>query len=372
MHKLQNFYKNNIQSRFIYFFFFLGWIILFPFSFSFQINKKKTKLCIEAGAKGWESIEYKELYQSAIEFLKPEDVMQIVVDKNKSYLQQLCKTIYINKPTHYLYDPRTGAQDFFSALLQSLAVACIFQANRIIPIVLLTDCADRTWRTQSAIITAHEGAVITFISVREIASIFPHRRIIGPSLMPFSQSTLKKLHELRLHPYNKNTRTATFVGSLYEPRISKLKKINKRLQELGFNLEIKGRLPGIPRISDQLYWETLVSSAIGFTTADQVETDRSDWTWIPHMVYRYLEVTAAGSLLVAPNVAGLERYFSPEIHFAKYETIDEAINVIRYYLEHPLEREVIAKEGLKRASTLIEARIFWTSINAGLGKNALL
>jgi len=372
MHKLQTFYKNNIQPRFIYFFFFLGWLILFPFSFSFRSNKKKAKLCIEAGTNGWESIEFKELYQSAIEFLKPEDVMRIVVDKNKNYLQQLCKTIHINKPTHYLYDPRTGAQDFFSALLQSLAVACLFAANRIIPIALLTDCADRTWRTQSAIVTAHEGVVVTFISVKEIASIFPHRRIVGPSLMPFSQATLEMLHKLRRHSSDKNTHTATFVGSLYEPRISKLKKVDKGLQEFGFNLEIKGRLPGMPRISDQLYWETLVSSAIGFTTADQVETDKSDWTWIPHMVYRYLEVTAAGSLLIAPYVPGLERYFSSEIHFAKFETIDEAINLIRYYLEHSSEREVIANEGRKRASALIEARIFWTSINAGLGKNALL
>jgi len=372
MLKLIRLYKTHVRPRFLFLFFFLAWILLLPLCFKFVHRKLRTKLCIEAGTKGWESIEYKELYQSAIEFLNPDDVVRVVVDNNKNYLQQLYKTIRKNKPTHYLYDPRSGAQSFFSALFQSLAVAYLFRINRITPIVFLTDFADRIWRAQSAIVTAHEGLVVTFISVKETASIFPHGRIVGPSLMPFSQATLKMLYELRQHFFNKNLHTVTFVGSLYEPRITKLKNIDKGLKQLGFNLDIKGRLPGMQRIPDQLYWETLVSSAIGLTTADQFETDRSDWTWIPHMVYRYLEVTAAGSLLIAPYVPGLDRYFSSGVHFAKFETVDEAIDFICYYLEHPSERENIAKEGFERASALIEARVFWTSINAGLGKNALL
>lgn len=372
MSKLKNWYKHVIRPRLILFPFVITWVLLLPLVF-IQFNRKgSTRLCIEAGAKGWESIEYKELYQSAIEFLSIEAVVRVVVDKEKNYLQQLRASVRTEKPTHYVYDPRTGAQGYWSGLCQSFAVAWILRSSGVIPIVLLTDCAERVWRTQSAIVTAHAGTVITFISVKEIAPIFPHRRIVGPSLMPFSQATLNLLSSMKQLSHQVDHKTAVFVGSLYEPRTSKLKAIDDGLKQSGYSLQVKGRLPGMPRVPDSVYWETLVYSAIGFTTADQVESDKSDWTWIPHMVYRYLEVTAAGSLLIAPNVPGLERFFSADIHFSKFETVDDAIVTIRYYLEHPAERETLAKQGHARAAALINARVFWTSINAALGKDALL
>ena len=51
-----------------------------------------------------------------------------------------------------------------------------------------------------------------------------------------------------------------------------------------------------------------------------------DWSWIQNLVYRYLEVLASGSLLIAPNVPGVDRYFKPGIHFVSYENNDDAID----------------------------------------------
>ncbi len=372
MSKLKNWYKRVIRPKLIFFPFAITWILLLPLVLIPFQRKGSTRLCIEAGAKGWESIEYKELYQSSIEFLSIEAVERVVVHKEQNYLQQLRAVVRTKMPTHYVYDPRTGAQGYWSGLCQSLAVAWILRSSGVIPIVLLTDCADRVWRTQSAMVTAHAGTVITFISVKEIAPIFPHCRIVGPSLMPFSQATLKMLEAMKQLSHEVDNKTAVFVGSLYEPRTSKLETIDAGLKQSGYSLQVKGRLPGMPRLPDSVYWEMLVHSAIGFTTADQVETDKSDWTWIPHMVYRYLEVTAAGSLLIAPDIPGLERFFSADEHFSKFETVDDAIAVIRYYLEHSEERETLAKQGHARAAALINGRVFWTSINAALGKHALI
>lgn len=373
MSHLVQWYKHTIRPRLVFIPFVITWLLIFPIkAFRFKKQKRPLSLCIEAGSRGWDSIEYKELYQSAIEYLGHDVVNKVVIDKEQPYFVQLVSAVNQHLPTHYVYDPRTGSQHCWSALLESLRIALFLHCKGVVPIVILTDCAERLWRTQAAMVTASSGVVVTFISTKEIAPIFPHSRISGPSLMPFSQSTLSTLVILKETPHAVDEKAATFVGSLYEPRTSMLKAIDDGLIPLGFSLQTKGRLPGMPRVPDIVYWETLVHSAIGFTTADQVPQEYSDWTWIPHMVYRYLEVTAAGSLLVAPNVPGLARYFSPNIHFAEFDTVDDAVRVITYYLENPKERERVASEGHARACALISARTFWTSINAALGSQALI
>ena len=41
---------------------------------------------------------------------------------------------------------------------------------------------------------------------------------------------------------------------------------------------------------------------------------------LPHLVYRYTEVLASGSLLVAPIVPGVEEYFRPGVDFVSFQS----------------------------------------------------
>ena len=372
MQKLSAWYRGSVLPRFV----FLPFLVMRLFPIPFGIFRKgshradATKLCIEAGIHGWDSIEFKELYASACEYLDKENVQKIIIDKDSPYLAQVQLAIGTIKPTHYFYDPRTGSQNWIKGLWEAFYISLFLHANGIIPVVLLTDFGLRKWRTQSAVVTARRGVVITFIAAKEVAAIFPHHRIVGPRLMPLSVATLNLLDALASERLEQSPATAIFVGSLYEPRTSILTSIATGLKEQGHVLEIHGRKLGSPRISDQEYWANIVNASVILTTSNQTEMDESDWTWIDHMVYRYLEVIACGTLLVAPDVPGVNRYFTPGVHYAAFGTVNEAIEIIAQYLTNSAERKALAKQGSEKARALVCARTFWTGIDAALGPDS--
>jgi hypothetical protein len=373
MQKLNAWYKESLLPRFV----FLPFLVMRLFPLPFSIFRKgshrtdTTKLCIEAGIHGWDSIELKELYASACEYLDTENVQKIIIDKDASYLSQVRLSIGAIKPTHYFYDPRTGSQNWLKGLWEACYISLLLHTRGIIPVACLADFGLRKWRSQTAVVTARRGVVITFIAAKEVAAIFPHQRIVGPSLMPLSVATLNLLDALARKRLEQSHATAIFVGSLYEPRTSMLTSIATGLKEQGHVLEIHGRKLGSPRISDQEYWTKFVNASVVMTTANQADSKGSDWIWIDHMVYRYLEVIACGTLLVAPDVPGVRRYFTPGVHYAAFRTVDEAIEIIAKYLSNSEERKVLAKHGSERARALLCARTFWTGIDAALGPDSL-
>jgi spore maturation protein CgeB len=85
------------------------------------------------------------------------------------------------------------------------------------------------------------------------------------------------------------------------------------------------------------------------------------------MVYRYLEVLASGSLLLAPDVPGILNYFTPGIHFVAFGSVGEAADKATYYLSAPSEADQISRQGHMRAKALVESRAFWLQINSALG-----
>lgn len=375
---MKSWYRKHLLPRTVFFPYWIAAIILFPFAIVFQLKlrkrsrNKKTKLCIEAGVRGWDLIEFKETYATACEYLGPEQVYKIEIQSDIDYLQQVKKMVNLIAPTHYCYSPRTGSQRSTTAIVQAMRISFMLYLRGITPIVLLSDLTFRTWRAQSAIVTAKTGIVLNMMSPRDVHPIFPHRRLIGPCLMPLSKATLNFLDDLvKKRQTESAPKTAVFVGSLYEPRGTILRKISEGLASRGLELELKGRKIGSPRISDTEYWETLSSAAIVLTTADQIESKDADWTWIQHVIYRYLETLACGTLLVAPDVSGIRRFFEPSEHFVPFKSVEEAIDVIEFYLKNDEERERIALAGYKQAVALIQARTFWSGIDIGLGKEAL-
>jgi hypothetical protein len=374
------FYKRTILPRLCFVPYFVSRIILFVVSAvdwltgSRRICVADSHLCIEAGVKGWESIEFKELYQSACEYLPPTNVHRLIVQPDQSYLKQIADMLRSEPITHYLYDPRTDNSDLllWRALWNSFRVAILLQKQGVVPIVVLTDLSFRTWRAQAAVVSARGGLVNCFMSPRHVGPIFPHCRLLGPSLMPFSVQTLQKLNGLFAQRPKKIRPTALFTGSLYEPRTTKLEQIRAGLATRGFEFDIKGRAMGSARVSDQEYWARLCYSDIILTTADQAIHSGTDWDHIPFLVYRYLEVLACGALLVAQDVPSVRRYFTPGIHFISFDSPAEAIDVISHYLENEEERLLIARQGKARADALIMARSFWMQIDSMLGYNSII
>jgi glycosyltransferase involved in cell wall biosynthesis len=367
-------YRRTLRPRLVFVPFWLMRLVPIPFGRGRPRRARGPggpRLCIEAGVRGWESIEFKELYATACEFLGKDRVDRLVVDRESPYPQQVARALDEIRPTHYLYDPRTGDQGVWGGLREAFRIGLMLHMRGIVPVVLLTDLAVRTWRAQSAVVSARRGLVVAFIAAREIAPIFPHRRLLAPSVMPLSQRTAAFLDELGAARPEEDPPKAVFVGSLYEPRTTTLGEIAAGLAERGHALDIRGRTLGSPRVSDREYWSRLVDATIVVTTADQLVAEHADWTWISHLVYRYIEVLACGTLLVAPDVPGVRRYFTPGEHFVSFQTVAEAVDRIAHYLTHPVERQAIARRGRERARAILAARTFWTNVDTALGPDSL-
>jgi hypothetical protein len=334
-------------------------------------KKEKSKLIISAGVRGWDSIEFKELYYSACEYLNENQVIKHSVIDSTKYYDDLHRIVIEQNPSHLLYDPRSGDQNLFSGSIEAIKIAFLLAYKNIIPIVLSTDLSHRKWRIKSALVSALSGVVICFVSSKKIYPIFPHKRLFGPMLMPLSIKTFNSLNSLKQNLNSFEKKKAVFIGSLYEPRTTKLTTIKNGLNKINLDLEIKGRVLGSPRKPDNEYWSTMVNAPIVFTTSDQITSNEFDYSWIQNLVYRYIEVLSSGSLLIAPEVPGILRYFKPGEHFISFTSVEDAINKIAFYLENESERVKIASEGKKHAGNLINSRIFWTLIDSNLSTDSI-
>jgi hypothetical protein len=210
------------------------------------------------------------------------------------------------------------------------------------------------------------------MSPKDIHPIFPHSRIIGPMIMPFSNKTMNLIKYIVNKKKVNSNPNIIFTGSLYEPRVSELNAINKLLNDIGLEIEFKGRNLGTERITDDEYWHRLASASIVITTSSQISSKDTDWTTLPHLIYRYLEVPVAGSLLIAPIVPSIERFFKPGEHFVSYSTPEDAAYKIAYYLEHHNEREIIANRGHSKAKSIVKSNLYWISIDLALGKHSII
>lgn len=63
---------------------------------------------------------------------------------------------------------------------------------------------------------------------------------------------------------------------------------------------------------------------------------------------RMFEATAMGALLVTDACRNLSEIFEPEREVVTYSNTAEAVEKLRYYLQHPEERETIARAGQER------------------------
>lgn len=366
-------YRDTVLPRLFFPIFYIHYFLIKIYSIFFLKNNvtEKTTLILSAGARGWESIEFKELFTSACEYLGAVKVYKHSVVDTTKYYEDVKHTLKNVKCTHFLYDPRTGNQSLIKGTWDVIKISYLLVGYNITPIVLSTDLSIRSWRIRSSFVSVISGIVICFVSPSKIHPIFPHRRLYGPFLMPLSLNTFNTLSFLKTLQNVNHKKHAIFIGSLYEPRTTMLNQIKDGLIQKGFDLDIRGRVLGGPRKPDSEYWATMVNADIIFTTADQISLPEIDWSWVQNLVYRYVEVLASGSLLIAPEVPGVDRYFKSGVHFVAFTTPSEAIEKIVYYLRNKLERDRIAAEGNKMARALVESRIFWTLIDSNLSFKSL-
>ena len=293
-------------------------------------KSREPLLAVEAGRVGWTLIEYEELLATAIEYLGPSGVLKVSIEDRKQYLGEIYRILRKSDITHFVYDPRTGSQTWGSGIFQAFAIVAMFSWFKIIPIARLSDVAERKWRFQCAIVTAGSGTCTTCMEPFYLKWYFPHKRLVGPMLMALSHSKVLQLRQLQSTKLHIAINPVIFTGAMYEPRTTVLLAIQNGLRSKGLDLALQARNIGDQRDSNEAYWNRLVDAEIVVTTADHVIGHGAESIDIPHLVYRYSEVLAAGSLLVAPMVPGIEMYFRPGVDFVDFSSTAEAVDKIAY------------------------------------------
>lgn len=83
---------------------------------------------------------------------------------------------------------------------------------------------------------------------------------------------------------------------------------------------------------------------------------------------RVFEATATGSFLLQGRCPGLEDIYTDKVHMVMYDTVEEAIELAKYYLEHDEEREKIALAGKLRTleTQTYEQRVNTMLVTAGI------
>jgi hypothetical protein len=217
------------------------------------------------------------------------------------------------------------------------------------------------------ILVRNSGLIWGLNSSEQLARAIGTQKVIGPMPMPFSMGTLEKIKELDSKSIGVVSDISIgFYGSLYEPRTSLLRDINRALGDRGLHLHMIARQMGGKRIPNSEYWQLLRNTKILVTTADQASGESAIATWPKHLIWRYTEALVAGQLLLAPYVESMDRWFVPGEHFVLYRTPEDAAVLAEYYLRNELDRIHIAHAGHLRAKSLIANKEFWHTIDDAL------
>lgn len=330
-----------------------------------SVPRDRPHLLIGAGQKGWDLIEYQEILSSASEYLGPGNVSKLAFCGKKSMIAELHAALRDVRPSHYYYDPRSGSQTPIKAALETVAVAYLLEHYRVIPICALTDFPVKRWRLQTAVISARVGLVVSLMSPAVVGRLFPHRRIVGPMPFPLSRATLTRLRKRKQQNIGSKHRLqekVVFVGMLYEPRKTTILAIQEGLASRGIPMQIIGRMPDGSRIPDEDYWDIISGARLIVSTSSQIAGKHTDFDDHNHFIYKFIEVTAAGTALAIEPVESSQHLLQPDVHYISYSSSEEAIEKIEAIWNSPQSLARVAKDGLKQTTALIEGAFYWRTV----------
>ena len=333
---------------------------------------KAPLLVIEAGKAGWDEPApgLLDIEQSAREYIGEDAVVRLSIERrNWGYLAVVGRTLSRNTPTHYFYDTRTGHQGKIVGWLQAFAIATLLSWYDVVPITLLTNFPARKWRRQVVTVTASRGLILLLMDPGDTGRSIPHNRVLGPVLMPFSEKRLRRLRsEFPTRTDDATLPVVLFIGTMYEPRQTKLNDLGAALAPLPLNFKIISRNLNAPKITEGDYWGALRESNFVVTTADHARERGSDNDFPPHLVYRYTEALVAETCLIAPRVPGPLTAWT---HYIPYDSADQLKKDLASLRASPEKIGAIREAGANLIAERVASGSWWQEVDFALGPDAL-
>jgi len=335
-------------------------------------SRPESTLLIEAGELGWREPApgLLDIEQSAKEYLGVDSVFRAEIPfGTRHYLRMLVQRIKAAEPTHFFYDTRTGSQHKLNGLAQSLVLAAYLSWRNVVPLTILTNFPLRKWRRQVSIITARSGIVLILLDPAVSLRRIPHTRVLGPIFMPFSRERLQDLRQrFPLKRPDTDRPMVSFIGSVYEPRATTLREVEKALGPIGVDFRIVGRDVNDKKIGEESYWSILRSSDFVFTTSDHIVEPGTDSDIPPHMVYRYTEALVAEACLIAPSITGP---LVPNVHYIPFISPEQLAEELSTLLTTPEKVRAIRLAGAELIRSRVDDQAWWSEIDQALGAEAL-
>ncbi len=307
-----------------------------------------------------------ELYKTLSEYLDGSNskLIQLEVDNNIEIAHFFLEYFNNNEITHVVYDVRifinkNGYRGILNGLKNCYEFSFHCNKFQIIQLCGLTDLVQPGQRIFAEILTRINGLIVSWGSVgfHEIRK-FNHNRICGPLFLPISKFTVDN--------FNKNSIKNTLfdvgtVGTGYEPRLSLLNSLSKRLDLLS----IKHYFNNEKNLSYLEYLNVYNQSKISINTS----WIGSTFPGKMHFTHRNFEILFTGSLLFTQNCFGLSIYLQEGVDYVSYTDLEDLLEKIIYYLNNEKEADIIRKSGQKKIQNYFHSNFVWNQINYTLKYN---
>ena len=145
----------------------------------------------------------------------------------------------------------------------------------------------------------------------------------------------RKVHNIPKLKQATHRHEVLFLGALdwwHEDSCARITLINRLDKEFKISYSNTVKLEA----ASKLYYSSLIN--IGSNHFPEVEGSVS---------VRDFKILGSGGFLLTNRVKGMENYFQEGVHCAYYDSVDDCVEKIRYYLDHNDEREEIAANGYK-------------------------
>ena len=141
--------------------------------------------------------------------------------------------------------------------------------------------------------------------------------------------------------------SVTFVGTAHGKRRAWVEAARRR----GVAIECYGHgWPAGPVAAEQVP-QIINQSVISVNFANGARVWHGLWPRQQNQLKaRVFETPGAGGFLLTESAEGLERYYRPREEIATFATVGELVERVRYFLDHPAERDRIAQAGFARTS----------------------